>query len=90
LRRRESTAALNSGAHRAPLQKGQYFEGVLPEVWSFPTGGYQVCEKWLKDHRGRTLSYEDLAHYQKVVTALSKTIRLMAAIDAAIPQWPME
>ncbi|HZO99007.1 MAG TPA: type ISP restriction/modification enzyme, partial [Terriglobia bacterium] len=28
---------------------GQYFEGVPPEVWNFHIGGYQVCEKWLKD-----------------------------------------
>ena len=34
---------------------GQYFEGVPPEVWNFHIGGYQVCEKWLKDRRGRTL-----------------------------------
>ena len=78
------------GAHRAPLQKGQYFEGVPPEVWNFHIGGYQVCEKWLKDRRGRTLTYDDLEHYGKVVTALSETLRLMAAIDAAIPQWPIE
>jgi predicted helicase len=70
--------------------KGQYFEGVSSEVWNFQVGGYQVCDKWLKDRRGRTLSYEDLEHYQKVVTALSETIRLMAEIDAAIPKWPME
>ncbi len=69
---------------------GQYFEGVPPEVWNFRIGGYQVCEKWLKDRRGRTLTYEDLEHYRKVVTALSETIRLMAQIDAAIPKWPME
>jgi len=36
------------------------------------------------------LSYDDLTHYAKVVTALSETIRLMAEIDAAIPKWPME
>ncbi len=30
---------------------GQYFEGVLPEVWNFHIGGYQDCEKWLKDRR---------------------------------------
>jgi predicted helicase len=72
------------------LQSGQYFEGVPPEVWNFHIGGYQVCEKWLKDRRGRTLTYEDLEHYCKVVTALSETIRLMAEIDAAIPKWPME
>jgi hypothetical protein len=70
--------------------KGQYFEGVPPEVWSFQIGGYQVCEKWLKDRRGRTLTYEDLEHYQRVVTAIKETIRLMAEIDAAIPKWPIE
>ena len=69
---------------------GQYFEGVPPEVWNFHIGGYQVCEKWLKDRRGRTLTYDDLEHYRKVVTALSETIRLMAEIDAAIPKWPIE
>lgn len=53
-------------------------------------GGYQVCQKRLKDRRGRTLAYEDLEHYSKVVTALKETIRLMAAIDAAIPKWPTE
>ena len=69
---------------------GQYFEGVPPEVWNFQIGGYQVCEKWLKDRRGRTLTYDDLEHYRKLVTALRETIRLMAEIDAAIPKWPME
>jgi hypothetical protein len=79
-----------TGAHRAPLQGGQYFESIPPEVWNFHTGGYQICGKWLKDRRGRTLTYDHLEHYCKVVTALSETIRLMAAIDAAIPKWPIE
>ncbi len=81
-----------SGDGTSPLQKGsgQYFEGIPPEVWSFHIGGYQVCEKWLKDRRGRTLTDEDLEHYCKVVTALSETIRLMAEIDAAIPRWPID
>ena len=76
------------GSDGAP--EGQYFEGVPPEVWNFHIGGYQVCEKWLKDRRGRTLTYEDLEHYAKVATALQETIRLMASIDAAIPRWPLE
>lgn len=33
----------------------QRFEGVPEVVWNFHVGGYQVCEKWLKDRRGRTL-----------------------------------
>jgi len=68
---------------------GQYFDGIPPEVWHFHVGGYQVCEKWLKDRKGRVLSYDDRVHYQKIVVALQETIRLMAAIDQAIPSWPL-
>ncbi len=53
-------------------------------VWSFRVGGCRVCEKWLKDRKGRTLDCADLQHYRKIVVALSATIRLMAAIDQAI------
>ena len=59
------------------VNKDQYFEGVLPDVWEFHIGGYQVCEKWLKDRRGRELSYGDRRHYQKIVVALGETMRLM-------------
>jgi predicted helicase len=31
------------------------FKGVPETVWNFHIGGYQVCEKWLKDRKGRTL-----------------------------------
>jgi predicted helicase len=72
------------------INKTQYFEGVPSEVWDFHIGGYQVCEKWLKDRRGRQLSFDDLMHYQKVVVALKETIRLMEEIDKAIPKWPIE
>jgi hypothetical protein len=67
------------------------FQGVREDVWNFHIGGYQVCEKWLKDRKGRTLSDEDIAHYHKIVVALSETIRLMAEIDKVIEQyggWP--
>lgn len=67
------------------------FKGVPEAVWNFHIGGYQVCEKWLKDRKGRTLSKDDIAHYQKIVVALNETIRLMQAIDVVIEQhggWP--
>jgi uncharacterized protein len=57
----------------------------------FYIGGYQVCEKWLKDRKGRTLSKDDITHYHKIVAALSETIRLMAEIDKVIDAhggWP--
>ncbi len=74
---------------RVHLNKTQYFEGVPPDVWEFQVGGYQVCDKWLKDRRGRQLPYADLTHYQQVVVALQETIRLMQEIDDVIPEWPL-
>lgn len=67
------------------------FTGVPEEAWNFHIGGYQVCEKWLKDRKGRTLTKDDIAHYQKVVVAISETISIMKEIDALIEQhggWP--
>jgi hypothetical protein len=68
----------------------QYFGGVPEQVWEFKVGGYQVCEKWLKDRKGRVLSGEDISHYQRVVVALKETIRLMQEIDKTIPEWPIK
>lgn len=73
------------------INAGQCFEGVPEAVWNFHIGGYQVCEKWLKDRKGRTLSTDDIAHYQRIVVALNETIRLMAEIDQVIEAhggWP--
>ena len=77
--------------HRATKPGTIGFQGVPEEVWDFQIGGYQVCNKWLKDRNGRTLSDEDIAHYQKSVVALSETIRIMAEIDEVIGKhggWP--
>lgn len=71
------------------INKEQYFEGIEPEVWEFQIGGYQVLDKWLKDRKSRELSFDDVAHYSKVVVALRETMRLMDAVDAAIPAWPV-
>ena len=67
------------------------FVGVPEGVWNFHIGGYQVCEKWLKDRKGRVLSADDIQHYHRVVVALYETIRLMAEIDKVIDAhggWP--
>jgi predicted helicase len=77
---------------RVYVNAGQYFEGIETEVWEFMIGGYQVCEKWLKDRKkaDRILSTDDLKHYMKMVVTLRETIRLMSEIDKAIPEWPMK
>lgn len=81
--------ACRKSARQQPGSIG--FRGVPEAVWNFHIGGYQVCHKWLKDRKGRTLSKDDIAHYHKIVIALAETIRLMAEIDKVIDQhggWP--
>ncbi len=78
---------------RVWINKTQYFEGVLPEIWEFHIGGYQVCQKWLKDRKGRVLTFDDIQHYQRTVAALAETIDLMKQIDDTIEEhggWPIE
>lgn len=73
---------------RVWINQKQYFDNVPPKVWGFHIGGYQVCQKWLKDRKGRQLSYDDLIHYRGIVAVLARTIELQTAIDEAIGEWP--
>jgi len=78
---------------RVWINDRQYFEDVPPEVWGFHVGGYRVCEKWLKERKGRLLTYDDITHYQRVVAALAETTKLMREIDEVIERhggWPVE
>jgi predicted helicase len=80
------------GGGRVYINGAQCFEGVPKDVWEFHVGGYRVCDKWLKDRKGRRLDYNDLTHYQQVIAALSETLRLMVTIDDTIEQcggWPV-
>ncbi|MCH4903377.1 N-6 DNA methylase [Cylindrospermopsis raciborskii CHAB3438] len=71
-------------------KKGDKFVGVPEAVWNFYIGGYQVCQKWLKDRKGRTLNDNDIQHYQRIIVALQETIKLMQSIDETIPNWPIQ
>lgn len=58
----------------------QCFEGVPTEAWEFYIGGYQPAQKWLKDRRGRTLTYDDIQHYRKIISVLIETKVIMDKI----------
>jgi predicted helicase len=78
---------------RVYISKTQYFDAVPSKVWNFHVGGYQVCHKWLKDRKGRSLSFDDVQHYQRIVSALDETIQIMEQIDETIEEhggWPLE
>ncbi len=54
-------------------------------MWNYQIGGYQVCEKWLKDRKERRLTLEDIQHYCRVVTAIARTIAVQQEIDVLYP-----
>jgi type I restriction-modification system DNA methylase subunit len=58
----------------------QYFNCAPKVSWGFYIGGYQPAQKWLKDRKGRALSFEDVKHYQRILKILSETDRIMKEI----------
>lgn len=59
----------------------QFFQFVPLVAWEFYIGGYQPAQKWLKDRQGRTLDYDDIMHYKRIIVALHETDRVMKEID---------
>jgi predicted helicase len=63
------------------INKDQSFADVPEVAWNFYIGGYQPAQKWLKDRRGRSLSFDDITHYQRIVRILVETDRIMKEIE---------
>ncbi len=66
---------------RMYVNKTQHFGPVPPEVYSYRIGGYQVCDKWLKDRKDRRLTLDDIRTYCRMVTALGLTLDIQREID---------
>ena len=49
--------------------------------------GYQVCQKWLKDRKGRQLNFDEISHYQNIISIISETIKIMEDIDQIIEKY---
>ncbi len=74
----EATGQLQGNVY---INETQYFANVPLIAWNFFIGGYQPAQKWLKDRKERTLEFDDILHYQKIIVALTETDRLMKEID---------
>lgn len=77
---------------RVHVKPRQYFGAVPWAAWDTHTGGYRVADKWLKDRKGRPLSFDDIDHYQSVIAALARTLEPQARLDTEIETaggWPL-
>lgn len=63
------------------INKTQYFGNVPELAWNFYIGGYQPAQKWLKDRKNRTLTFDDISHYRKIIAILIETQNLMQELD---------
>jgi predicted helicase len=63
------------------INKTQYFANVPELAWNFYIGGYQPAQKWLKDRKNRTLTFDDISHYRKIIAILIETHKLMLELD---------
>ena len=63
------------------INKTQYFGNVPELAWNFYIGGYQPAQKWLKDRKNRTLTYDDISHYRKIIAILIETHNLMLKLE---------
>ena len=61
---------------RMYINKTQYFGPIPPEIHAYRIGGYQVCDKWLKDRKDRPLELHDIRTYCQMVTALWRTLEI--------------
>jgi len=76
----------NAEEQRIYINTSQYFEPVPETIWSYHIGGYQVCDKWLKDRKERQLELDDIRIFCRIVTSLSITIEIQDQIDAFYPK----
>ena len=69
---------------RVYINQEQYICDVPQVAWEFHIWGYQPAQKWLKDRKWRTLTWEDIGHYQQMIVALRETSRVMGEVDEVL------
>ena len=76
--------AIDSNNGRVWINDTRYFDNVPLNAWKLLVSGYQPLDKWLKDRTGLTLSGDDIRHFQAMVVALAKTLKIVSRIDNCI------
>ena len=65
------------------LNSNKQIIGIPEDVWSYRIGGYQVIDKWLKSHKGKTMTIDDFDHIANIVGLIAKTINIQEELRRA-------
>ena len=63
------------------INADQHFTDVVPKVWEYEIGAYQVCKKWLQDRKDTALTHAEVRQYCAILVAVAETLGIMAEID---------
>ena len=69
------------------INKEKYFAAVPRICWEFQIGGYTVLQKFLKDRKGRVLTYNEIENVEKMVRIIHYTITQMSAVNNLTKEW---
>lgn len=58
------------------LNANQRIIGIPQNVWEYQIGGYNVLDKWFKEHKGQKLTIDTFSHIENVVGVLTETIKI--------------
>jgi hypothetical protein len=83
---RKNGLRYDAAKQRVYINATQHFAPVPEAVWAYQVGGYQVCEKWLKDRKEHRLELDDIRTYCWIVTAIGLTLELQQQIDVIYPE----
>jgi hypothetical protein len=50
--------------------------GICEEGWNFCIGSYQIIDKWLKNRKDESLSFENFELLKRIVGIIEETIKL--------------
>lgn len=62
----------------------QFFDSVPGASWDAYIGGYQPAQKWLKDRKGRALTFDDVKHFQRILKVLAETGQISETIKMTL------
>ena len=69
------------------INQSQYFDNVTPEIYEFKIGGYEPIDKYLKSHKGRILSLDEIETVENIINVISFTIDKMDEIEELAKDW---
>ncbi|NTU45644.1 MAG: N-6 DNA methylase [Chlorobiaceae bacterium] len=69
------------------INNSQYFDNVSSDIYEFKIGGYEPIDKYLKSHKERILSLDEIETIENIINVIFFTIEKMEEIEELTKDW---